>query len=212
MRFAHFVLPVTICGIILQACSARENSDGRVPRPLNSVESLSNRADPTPPLEEDAWFFRVKPSPDLDATAYCQSLGLQPGTPEAVIQGARFYTVQTHERTGAVQNFEHHEIGTGEQCIWPGQVINGMLTRRLTVRATFYDENRRTSVSWEGTGDCRTIRVGMPTGAATLTCFLDTHAPGYVGGTNVSNTVPAGSLSLGYNATSLSSLRLWRQR
>jgi len=195
-------------------CSvAKDQSTGvRVDTQAAKVQSpsLPGAGRPVPALREVAWSFRTIPvdSSVVDPTAFCAAAPT--GFTVAQKAGLSLYTYASDRESGQVTEFiTHQHVGSVMGCFSAVVNADGVYYEQFYGRISM-----NSGEQFEGLGRCVIVYGSSPeAGTSQLVCSLKlTVVPaGYSSGILVANTLSRASYARGYNASSLATLRAFRQ-
>lgn len=161
--------------------------------------------------EEIAIVFRSIPNAALlpEAETFCGSIGKDWGG-----GGVDLYSINTKGKDGSVVNWKVKKIGEALACTQPTGERDGEFLAYFQL--TF---GRKHPITMLVAGLCQITDVNMPEpGIFPMNCWLNVISapPEYVGGLLTSNTLqefPPGTVTeLGYNARSIGTLRIFKER
>ena len=156
-------------------------------------------------FEELGFVFRSMADSSVDATDFCATAPFRVD----VATGFVLRSISARSSDGAIQDFGKQEIATLEACFNLDGVPAGEFD--FYSRAIFL----KSGLAFTLDGTCRPLVISTPEpGVNQTNCTqLVVEAPlGYEGGLLVTNSLSPASASLGYNAGSIASLRIFRER
>src|SRR5262249_53653443 len=189
------ILVAVGCGNAPSSSSSTEDTGQ-----LAKTQQAEKADGPAKPFDEVAWHLRAKPDSGVDPTKICASTPFQPNRPA----GYTIYSIETNSETARYTNWEKEPVGTLVGCfdVHPG------LTPYPVYGAYYFN----TGEVFVFNGTCQIALLDTPqTGVNQSTCILPITSapPGFVGGLATTNTLAA-SPALGYNTTSLATIRIFK--